>query len=98
MGAADTLEVTVTVTNTGDRDGQKVVDLYVSDLYASLSPAEKKLRRTAKIQLRSKESREVRFTLEAKDLSIVNAELQRVVEPGEFGVSVGPESARFEYR
>ena len=98
MGEGDMLEVTVTVTNTGDRDGHKVVDLYVSDLYASLSPAEKKLRRTTKIHLRSNESRDVRFTLDARDLSIVNAELQRVVEPGEFRVTVGTESARFEYR
>jgi beta-glucosidase len=98
VGQGDTLEVTVTVTNTGDRDGHKVIDLYVSDIYASLSPAEQKLRRTTKIHLRSKESREVRFTLDASDLSFVNAELQRVVEPGEFRVTVGSESVGFEYR
>ena len=98
MGAGDTLTVTVTVTNTGDRDGDKVVDLFVSDLYASLTPAEKKLRRTQRIHLQSKESRQVRFTLAAEDLSLVNAALQRVVEPGTFRVTIGSESAQFEYR
>lgn len=98
MGVGDTLTVTATVTNTGDRDGDKVVDLFVSDLYASLTPAEKKLRRTKRIHLRSKEDRQVRFTLTAEDLSLVNAELQRVVEPGAFRVTIGSESVQFEYR
>ena len=98
IGSGDVLEVTVTVTNAGDRDGDKVVDLFVSDLYASLSPAEKKLRRTKRVHLRSKESQDVRFTLTAEDLAIVNAELQRVVEPGAFRVTIGSESAQFEFR
>jgi beta-glucosidase len=98
MGENDVLEVSIRVTNTGDRDGQHAIDLYVSDLYASLSPAVKKLRRFTKIDLDAGEAQTVRFELLKEDLSFVNADLQRVVEPGEFKVSVGDQSANFHFQ
>jgi beta-glucosidase len=97
IGADDILEVSLKVSNRGARGGQHAVDLYVSDLYASLSPAARKLRRFTKLYLEPGETRTIRFELEPKDLSFVNADLQRVVEPGEFRVSVGELSETFKF-
>ena len=94
----DSLRVSVTVTNTGQRAGHKAVDLYVSDLYASLSPAAKKLKRFGKVHLEAGQSETIGFELHEDDLSFVNLDLQRVVEPGEFRVSVGELSQTFTYR
>jgi beta-glucosidase len=94
----EVLEVSLLVSNTGDRSGQHSIDLYISDLYASLSPAVRKLRRFTKTHIEAGESKTITFELDNSDLSFVNAELQRVVEPGEFMISVGEltETFRFE--
>jgi beta-glucosidase len=94
----ESLKVSVTVTNTGQRAGHKAVDLFVSDLYASLSPAVKKLKRFTKVYLQAGQSKTVGFELHKDDLSFANLDLQRVVEPGEFRVSVGGLSETFTYK
>ncbi len=85
------------VSNSGKRGGHHAVDLYVSDLYASLSPAVRKLQGFKKIYLEAGDSVAVSFELEEDDLSFVNADLQRIVEPGEFRVQVGELMASFRY-
>lgn len=91
------LEVSLTVRNTGARAGHHAVDLFVSDLYASLSPAARRLRGFDKLHLDPGESRRIVFELGEEDLSFVNTALQRVVEPGEFRVQVGNLSANFRF-
>ncbi len=81
--------VSVNVTNTGDRAGQEVVQLYVSDLYASLAPAEKKLKAFAKIALQPKETKKVTFTLKPSDFAFTDLQGKQVVEAGEFRITVG---------
>jgi beta-glucosidase len=88
---------TVQVTNSGERAGDKLIDLFVSDSYASLSPAARKLKRFARVSLQPGESREVSFNLTADDLSFVNAALERVTEPGEFRVTVGDLTAKLTF-
>mgnify|MGYP001549259159 FL=1 len=83
--------------NTGARAGHHTVDLFVSDLYASLSPAARRLRGFDKLHLDPGESRRIVFELGEEDLSFVNTALQRVVEPGEFRVQVGNLSANFRF-
>jgi beta-glucosidase len=97
-GPGDTLDVSLTVSNTGMRGGQHAVDLFVSDLYASLSPAARRLRAFEKIYLEPGQSKRITFELDSDDLSFVNAALQRIVEAGEFRVQVGDlaETFRFE--
>ena len=85
------------VTNTGARAGDKIVELFVSDLYASLSPAHKKLRRFARVSLQPGESETVSFQLTAENLSFVNAALEWVTEPGEFRVAIGDLTATFDF-
>ena len=98
IGATDQLSVTVTVTNSGSRAGKEVVQLYVSDLVASLSPAGKRLRRFAKIYLEPSQSRTLTFRLRPDDLSFIGANNKPVVEPGEFEVTVAGLKERFEFK
>ncbi len=83
------LTVNVTVNNTGGRAGKEVALLFVSDLVASISPPNKRLRRFAKIQLEPGQNRTLTFKLRPEDLSFIGANNKPVVEPGEFEISIG---------
>src|SRR6267154_1789170 len=96
-GNAD-LSVSVTVTNSGRRAGKEVVQLYVSDLVASLSPAGKRLKRFAKVYLEPGQSRSLTFKLGPGDLSFIGANNKPVVEPGEFEVMIAGLKERFELK
>jgi beta-glucosidase len=95
ISANEELPVTVTVRNIGDRAGQEVVLVYVSDLVASISPPNRRLRRFAKIGLEPGQSRTLTFKLKREDLSFIGADNKPVVEPGEFEVKVGGLSQKF---
>lgn len=92
-----TVEVSVKVKNSGDREGMEVVQLYTSDLFASITPDVKRLRGFDKISLKPGEEKTVRFTLTPEDVSFINAENKRVTEPGDFDVMIGELTARFTY-
>jgi beta-glucosidase len=92
------LSVSVTVTNSGRRAGKEVVQLYVSDLVASLSPAGKRLKRFAKVYLESGQSRTVTFRLRKDDLSFIGADNKPVIEPGEFEVMIAGLKDKFELK
>ena len=92
------LSVSVTVTNSGSRAGKEVVQLYVSDLVASLSPPGKRLKRFAKIYLEPGQSRTLTFKLNKDDLSFIGADNKPVVEPGEFEVMIAGLKGKFELK
>ena len=96
-GNAD-LSVSITVTNSGRRVGKEVVQLYVSDLVATLSPAGKRLKRFAKVYLEPGQSRTLTFKLHADDLSFIGSDNKPVVEPGEFEVMIAGLKERFEFK
>src|SRR5206468_12946839 len=98
IGASDQLSVSITVTNSGSRAGKEVVQLYVSDLVASLSPAGKRLKRFAKINLEPGQSRTLTFRLRPDVLSFIGANNKPVVEPGEFEVMVAGLKERFQFK
>ncbi|MGQ9854144.1 MAG: glycoside hydrolase family 3 C-terminal domain-containing protein, partial [Candidatus Oleimicrobiaceae bacterium] len=85
----DSLAVSVTVQNTGSRSGKEVVQLYLSDLYASVTPSVRRLKRFAKVELMPGEKKTVRFLLHERDLSFIGRDNRSTVEPGEFRVRVG---------
>jgi beta-glucosidase len=85
---SDELWVSVDVENTGDVAGKEVVMLFSSDLYASLAPDVKRLRRFDKIHLNAGETKKVTFSLTADDLSFINAQSKRVTEAGEFELTI----------
>jgi beta-glucosidase len=89
------IEVSVTVKNTGRRSGNEILQLYVSDLVASIAPPGKRLRRFAKTRLEPGQSKTLRFTLRANDLSFVGSNNKSIVEPGEFEVRVAGLTKRF---
>jgi len=85
-------EVKFTVTNTGDYDGDEVVQLYLRDNFAQVVPPVKQLKHFKRVFLKKGETKSISFFLSKDDLSFINAKLQRVVEPGTFQVSVGASS------
>ena len=82
-------EVSVEIRNTGDRDGDEVVQFYVSDLKASQPVAKRKLQGFKRIHLRKGETKTVAFHLTPQNLGMVNQEGQWIVEPGKFLLSIG---------
>jgi beta-glucosidase len=93
----DKLTVTITVTNTGKKEGKHTVELYSRDLYASIDPSNKRLRAFEKINLKPGESKTVKFVIDKNDLAFVNAQLQTVTEPGDFEVQVGSMVGKFTW-
>lgn len=87
-----TVEAKVTVTNTGSRDADEVVQLYIRDLQASISRPVKELKGFQRIRLKAGESREVTFTVTRRELSFYDTEGNEVIEPGEFHIMTGPNS------
>jgi beta-glucosidase len=92
------LLVSVNVTNSGRRAGKEVVQLYVSDLVASLSPAGKRLKRFAKVYLNPGQSQTLTFRLRSEDLSFIDSTNKPKVEPGEFEVRIAGLKDRFELK
>ena len=82
------IKVSVKVTNTGNRKGKEAVLLFVSDLVASLTPSNKELKGFSKIELEAGETQAVSFDLHAKDLAMVNKEMNLITEAGEFNVKI----------
>ena len=82
-------EVSVTVANTGQREGKEVVQLYLNDAVSSVTTPVKALRAFKKISLRAGEKQRVSFVLNARDLSLWNRDMECEVEPGEFNVMIG---------
>lgn len=95
VSPAETLTATVTVRNTGNREGKEVVQLYISDLIASVTPDVKRLRGFEKITLKAGESKEVTFRIPARDLAFVNLANKTTLEAGDFKVQAGNQTATF---
>jgi beta-glucosidase len=93
IGPNDTLTVSVTVTNTGTREGTEVVQLYVRDLVASVTRPVRELKGFRRVTLKPREARTVELRLAARDLAFYGLDMKPVVEPGTFRVFVGPNSA-----
>ncbi|MBQ4367610.1 MAG: beta-glucosidase BglX [Muribaculaceae bacterium] len=87
------LRASVTVTNTGSREGAEVVQLYIHDLVGSIARPVKELKDFARISLKPGESRTVEFTITADKLKFYNKDLVYDCEPGEFDVMIGPNSS-----
>ncbi len=103
VAEGDTLQlVSCMVTNTGHRDGEEVVQLYLTDETASVALPPLRLKGFVKVFLKAGESKEVVFPLTRKDLSIYDKDMRFTLEPGWFKVRVGsssqdlPLNGRFE--
>ena len=92
MRAAEKITATVTVTNTGNYDGEEVVQLYIYDQVASVTQPVKKLKGFQKVMIPKGQSKQVSFTIGAEELKFYNSALQWVAEPGDFKVYIGTSS------
>jgi beta-glucosidase len=91
--AKDTLEVSITLKNTGNYDGEETVQLYIRDMVATVVRPVQELKGFQKIFLEKGESKELTFTLTVNDLKFYNDQLQWIYEPGAFTVMLGGNSA-----
>jgi beta-glucosidase len=92
---SEDVTVSVTVTNTGKVAGKESVLLYLSDVYASITPEVKALKRFEKISLEPNESKTLTFTLHPKDLQFVNNDLKWISEKGTFKIQIGNQIQEF---
>ncbi|MFE4951818.1 glycoside hydrolase family 3 N-terminal domain-containing protein [Leifsonia sp. NPDC056665] len=92
LGAADSIDASVTVTNTGSRPVRETVQVYVRDQVTSVSWADKELKTYRQVELAAGESARVRLTLPVAECTIVDAAGERKVEAGAFELLVGPSS------
>lgn len=86
------ITVTIPVTNTGNRDGIEIVQLYIRDVVGSIARPVKELKGFQRLSLKAGETATATFTIDASKLKFYNYDLKEVVEPGEFDVMVGPNS------
>lgn len=91
-----TVTVRAKVSNIGDREGDEVVQLYVTDMYASVKTRIMELKDFERISLTPGETKEVTFILSPYQLSLLNDKMDRVVEPGEFKIMVGGKSPSYK--
>ena len=95
--------MSVDVKNVGARAGTEIVQLYLNDVFTTLSTPSKTLKRYARVRLEPGQTTTVRFELEPSDLSYIGKDCLPITEPGEFEILVGRSSrdedllkARFE--
>jgi beta-glucosidase len=88
--------VSVTVTNTGKRAGDEIVQLYIHDLVSSVTRPIKELKDFRRVSLAPGESKTIQFVITPDKLWFYNMQMKRVVEPGWFDVMVGPSSVTYQ--
>ena len=96
IGVAGEARVSVTVTNTGKRAGDEIVQLYIRDLVSSVTRPVMELKDFKRISLAPGESKTVEFVITPDKLSFLDLNMKSVVEPGWFDVMVGTSSVKYE--
>jgi beta-glucosidase len=96
--ANETITIELDVTNSGERDGDEVVQLYLRDVVASLTRPVKQLAGFARFHLAAGQTRHLRFRVDLSQLAFYDASLRQRIEPGEIEVMVGASSADIRQR
>jgi beta-glucosidase len=89
IAIGEPLVVEVELENTGERAGEEIVLLYLQDVYASVTRPVKELKGFARVSLEAHRTGVVRFVLEPAAFSLLDRDMKRTTEPGEFKLSVG---------
>jgi beta-glucosidase len=95
LSPAENVTVSATVVNTGTRAGDEVVQLYITDVTASVRVPIRSLAGVERVYLRPGERRIIKFTIEPRQLSVITDDGRTVVEPGEFKVTIGGKQPGF---
>ena len=98
FGFNETIKISVNVENISEIDGFETIQLYSSDLYASVTPDVKRLRDFSKVQIKGGEKKTITFDLPVDELAFVNADNQLVVEPGNFKLTIDKFSKEISVR
>ena len=98
LGRGDSLHVHFTLQNTGPRDGDEVVQLYLRDLIASVARPVIELKGFRRVHLRAGEARELSFTVSPEMLVMLDRDLKRGIEPGDFRILIGSSAADIRLR
>ena len=88
FGFNETIQISVNVENISEIDGFETIQLYSSDLYASVTPDIKRLRDFSKVEIKAGEKKTITFDLPVDELAFVNSDNQLVVEPGNFKLTI----------
>ncbi|WP_232216334.1 glycoside hydrolase family 3 N-terminal domain-containing protein [Methylobacter marinus] len=91
----ENVTVRVSVKNTGAQKGKETVLLYLNDVAASVTRPARQLKAFKKVELEPGQEQPLSFTLTPRDLSFIGIDMKRIIEPGEFKVMVGQETAGF---
>ena len=97
-GIESPVKVSLDVTNTGEYEGDEVVQLYVRDKYSSVVTYDSVLRGFERVRLKPGETKTVNFVLYPEDLQILDAHMDWTVEPGEFEIMAGASSEDIRLR
>lgn len=93
MKSNETIEVSLTLTNTGTVAGEEVVQLYLRDRFGSVVRPIKELKDFQKIKLEAGESKTITFVIDKEKLSFYNKDLEWIAEPGDFDLMIGSSSS-----
>jgi len=96
MGPSETATVSVDVVNTGEREGDEVVQLYMRDVVSSVTRPVKELAGFERVSLSPGERKKVSFPVGPERLRFYDREMERVVEPGEFELMIGAGSVELD--
>jgi beta-glucosidase len=88
----ETVEVTCTIKNTGEYEGEEVIQLYIRDVLASVSRPVMELKDFTRINLKPGEEKKVSFQLEPENFEMLDKDLKKVIEPGDFRIMIGSSS------
>ncbi|MFZ6022930.1 MAG: glycoside hydrolase family 3 N-terminal domain-containing protein [Bacteroidota bacterium] len=94
----DSTTVSCTITNTGKKDGDEVVQLYIRDLLSSVSQPVMQLKGFERIHLKAGESRKVYFNILPEHLSLFDADMNKIIEPGAFRLMIGSSSRNIQLK
>jgi beta-glucosidase len=92
------VHISFKVSNTGKREGDEIVQLYIEDLVSSVTTYESQLRGFERVKLLPGETKTVQFTLHPSDLELLDKDMNWTVEPGKFNVKIGSSSTDIELK
>lgn len=93
ISKTENISVTIPITNTGKMEGDEIVQLYIRDVVSSGSRPIMELKDFTKVHLKPNETKNITFTITPEKLMFYNYKLEKVLEPGDFKVMIGPNSA-----
>ncbi|RZK60425.1 MAG: beta-glucosidase [Pedobacter sp.] len=97
LTATKPITVTISITNIGKMAGKETVEMYSSDLIASITPSVRRLRDFKKVALEAGQTKEVSYTLYARDLAFIGKNMKWITEPGEFNITIAGKTKKLTY-